>query len=180
MTISSPNFTRLQDGIKSVDDLRVRGPINTALAWLGGSLITQLNAAFNALPTYVTGNFTPVLSFGGASVGITYTAQTGTYTRIGNKAFIEIVILLSSKGVSVGSMSIAGLPFTVSSTCAAPVQINTFTAGVGDTHLQAVFTGAATTMTVHQITAGAGTLAILADTDFTNTSLLRIAGAYTI
>lgn len=46
MTISSPNFTRLQDGIKSVDDLRVRGPINVALAWLGGSLVTQLNTHF--------------------------------------------------------------------------------------------------------------------------------------
>jgi hypothetical protein len=46
MTISSPNFTRLQDGIKAVDDIRVRGPLNVALAWLSGGLVTQLNSHF--------------------------------------------------------------------------------------------------------------------------------------
>ncbi len=49
MTISSPTFQRLQDGIKSVDDLRVRGPVNAALAWLSGDLLTQLNAHFDAI-----------------------------------------------------------------------------------------------------------------------------------
>jgi hypothetical protein len=49
MTISSPTFQRLQDGIKSVDDLRVRGPLNAALAWLSGSLVTQLNTQFGAV-----------------------------------------------------------------------------------------------------------------------------------
>lgn len=49
MTISSPTFQRLQDGIKSVDDLRVRGPINAALGWLSGDLVTQLNARFNSI-----------------------------------------------------------------------------------------------------------------------------------
>jgi hypothetical protein len=49
MTISSPIFARLQDGIKSVDDLRVRGPLNVALAWLSGDLLTQLNAQFDAI-----------------------------------------------------------------------------------------------------------------------------------
>ncbi len=46
MTISSPTFQRLQDGIQRVDDLRVRGPINAALKWLSGELLTQLNTHF--------------------------------------------------------------------------------------------------------------------------------------
>jgi hypothetical protein len=54
MTISAPNFTRLQDGIKSVDDLRVRGPLNVALAYLGGNLVTQLNSHFGAVSTSIS------------------------------------------------------------------------------------------------------------------------------
>jgi hypothetical protein len=54
MTISAPNFTRLQDGIKSVDDLRVRGPLNVALAYLSGSLVTQLNTHFGAVSTSIS------------------------------------------------------------------------------------------------------------------------------
>jgi hypothetical protein len=49
MTISSPSFQRLQDGIKSVDDLRVRGPVNAALGWLSGDLVTQLNDRFASM-----------------------------------------------------------------------------------------------------------------------------------
>jgi hypothetical protein len=54
MTISAPNFTRLQDGVKSVDDLRVRGPLNVALAYLSGSLVTQLNSHFGAVSTSIS------------------------------------------------------------------------------------------------------------------------------
>jgi hypothetical protein len=54
MTISSPTFTRLQDGIKSVDDLRVRGPVNAAIAWLGGDLVTQLNTHFGEVSTSIS------------------------------------------------------------------------------------------------------------------------------
>jgi hypothetical protein len=54
MTISAPNFTRLQDGIKSVDDLRVRGPLNVALAYLSGSLVTQLNSHFGEVSTSIS------------------------------------------------------------------------------------------------------------------------------
>jgi hypothetical protein len=54
MTISAPNFTRLQDGIKSVDDLRVRGPLNVALAYLGGNLVTQLNTHFGAVSNSIS------------------------------------------------------------------------------------------------------------------------------
>lgn len=54
MTISSPTFQRLQDGIQRVDDLRVRGPVNAALAWLSGDLVTQLNTHFGAVSTSIS------------------------------------------------------------------------------------------------------------------------------
>jgi hypothetical protein len=49
MTISSPTFTRLQSGVTSADDLRVKGPINAMMAWLSGDMLTQLNAQFDAI-----------------------------------------------------------------------------------------------------------------------------------
>ena len=66
----------------------------------------------NTLDDYEEGTFTPVLQFGGASVGITYIQQRGTYTKIGNTVTIQFGIYLSSKGSSVGSATVAGLPFT--------------------------------------------------------------------
>jgi hypothetical protein len=66
----------------------------------------------NTLDDYEEGTFTPVLQFGGASVGITYIQQRGTYTKIGNTVTIQFGIYLSSKGSSVGSAIVAGLPFT--------------------------------------------------------------------
>jgi hypothetical protein len=62
MTISAPNFTRLQDGIKSVDDLRVRGPLNVALAYLSGSLVTQLNTHFDAVSNSISAALVTFLS----------------------------------------------------------------------------------------------------------------------
>jgi hypothetical protein len=61
MTISSPNFTRLQDGIKNVDDLRVRGPLNVALAWLSGSLVTQLNSHFGQVSNSISAQIASLL-----------------------------------------------------------------------------------------------------------------------
>jgi len=133
-----------------------------------------------ALQTYTEGTFTPVLTFGGGSTGITYAGRSGTYTRIGRIVHIEVLVQLTSKGSDVGQALVTALPFTVSITTPASIQINTFTAGVGDTHVQATFTGAATTIVMQKITAGAGTAGNLDDTDFTNTSILRIAGTYTI
>ena len=65
------------------------------------------------LDHYEEGDWTPVLSFGGASTGITYTARDGAYTRIGRQVTINFMVELSSKGSSTGQAYITGLPFTV-------------------------------------------------------------------
>ena len=57
-----------------------------------------------------TGTFTPTLSFGGASVGITYSQQFGKYTQIGNIVFCYADLQLTSKGSSTGMALINGLP----------------------------------------------------------------------
>lgn len=77
---------------------------------LGGPYFT--GTPTNQFRDLDTGTFTPVVSFGGASVGITYTTQLGKYTRVGNVVTYTIQINLSSKGSSTGSMQISGLPYT--------------------------------------------------------------------
>lgn len=65
----------------------------------------------NCLDDYEEGTFTPTIAFGGASVGVTYLAQSGRYTKVGNAVHFKVRIQLSSKGTSVGAMTIEGLPF---------------------------------------------------------------------
>jgi hypothetical protein len=72
---------------------------------------TTHKTEFEALATYEEGVWTPVLSFGGSTDGITYQDQKGRYTRIGNIVFWDISILLTNKGTATGSAIISGLPY---------------------------------------------------------------------
>jgi hypothetical protein len=64
------------------------------------------------LADYEEGTFTPNLKFGGGTTGITYTARSGKYIKVGNKVTVLIFFQLSNKGSSTGSATIADLPFT--------------------------------------------------------------------
>ena len=65
------------------------------------------------LDDYEEGTFTPSVTFGGNSVGVTYTAlRNGVYTRIGRLVHCYVAIQLTSKGSSTGNVFIEGLPFT--------------------------------------------------------------------
>lgn len=64
------------------------------------------------LSNYDIGSWTPALKFGGATTGITYATQVGTYTRIGLLVIATATITLSNKGSATGAATITGLPFT--------------------------------------------------------------------
>lgn len=67
------------------------------------------------LTWYEEGTWTPVVSFGGGSTGVTYAVQEGHYTRIGRFVTGRFIVVLSSKGSSTGDALVAGLPFIVGS-----------------------------------------------------------------
>ena len=67
--------------------------------------------ASNLLDDYEEGTFTPVLSFGGGTTGLTYEQQFGGYTKIGNVVHLKMRIKLSSKGSSTGDAVVNGFPF---------------------------------------------------------------------
>jgi hypothetical protein len=70
----------------------------------------------NTLDDYEEGTWTIGVSFGGASAGVTTSANTGTYTKIGRQVTVNGLIQLTSKGSSTGDAKITGLPFTIANT----------------------------------------------------------------
>jgi len=70
----------------------------------------------NTLDDYEEGTWTPNLTGDGGGSGQTYTAQTGTYTKIGRVVTVNFYINLSAKGTITGSVIISNLPFTVLNT----------------------------------------------------------------
>jgi hypothetical protein len=155
--------------------------VNTAAATsLKGVLIgNQPNNNTLVLDWYEEGTITPTLTFGGAAVGVTYTVQTGSWTRIGNRVMFQFSLTLSSKGVSVGNLLIPNvLPYTASTDTAVAVRITNMTVGVGDTMIAAIATGTTKNVRIDETTAGF--VSILTDVDFSNTSGLLIAGQYLV
>lgn len=81
-----------------------------------------------------TGTWTPTLTFGGGSTGITYSFRIGRYIRIGKQVNALFHFLLTSEGTSNGNMLVEGLPFTALSSTQLyfPVTIG-FASGLGAT-----------------------------------------------
>lgn len=93
-------------------------------ATVGGVKFANTEAAdTTTLDWYREGTFTPTLSFGGGSTGITYVVRTGVYTRIGNRALGNLEIVLLTKGSSTGNAVISGLPYSNESGVYSPVVV---------------------------------------------------------
>ena len=136
--------------------------------------------AASMLTDYATNTFTPIIAFGGASVGITYTTQAGCYTRIGNVVTVSGYIVLSNKGTSVGAATIGALPFTVNNQfgaySAAAVELRVVSFSIHYSAFAAINT---TTIVLGEETA-AGVWTVLADTDFANTSRVIFSCTYRV
>ena len=118
-------------------------------------------------------SWTPALTFGGASVGVTYGTQVGQYMAIGWLAIGLFNIVLTSKGSSTGTATLS-LPVTAGGgNRTGSLIISNYTSlAAGDTGgLFGGIAAAGTTASLYK-TGGAGTVTALADTDFTNTSAL--------
>jgi hypothetical protein len=94
--------------------------VTQTLSLLGGQIAfpaTQ-NASSdpNTLDDYEEGTWTPGVSFGGGTTGITYSVQACTYCKIGSVVWIQGYMLLTNKGSATGNAAVTGLPFTASGT----------------------------------------------------------------
>jgi len=124
---------------------------------------------------YEEGNWTPVLTFGGASVGMGG-GYSGKYTRVGRLLHFVCNVQLTAKGSSTGVAAISGLPFASNITSAHSLYSQDLTY-VGMLSFQTDAT--ASSINLRQI-AITGAASNLSDVNFANTTLLVITGSYPI
>ena len=134
----------------------------------------------NTLDDYEEGTWTPAFAFGGGTTGMTYSVQSGKYTKVGNSVTCTGRIVFTNKGSSTGGATITGLPFTTGSGDAS------FSAGSllpdGITYTGAMFALAtinSTTILFYNVTE-AGTPTQLTNTNFSNSSQNIITITYLI
>jgi hypothetical protein len=159
---------------------------DNGVSHFNNSIFSVDSNGFVSLTTsfYMNGVFTPVLSFGGASVGITYFAQAAEFTRVGNICYFAIFIHLTSKGSSTGLASVAGLPFV----CASSIGSNNVEMNINAASLPSdvfytlglVPTGGTNVLPVITQTPASTASTQLADTNFTNTTSFTLEGFYFI
>jgi len=129
---------------------------------------------------YEEGTWTPTLTFGGASTGITYTGNYGFYTKIGGQVFITGYIELSSKGSATGYADIKSLPFTVQNTNGNTGAASLFFFNISFTN---VFQGrpplSTTQIALTQITL-LGAVSDITDTNFSNNSAIIFSANYRV
>lgn len=130
-----------------------------------------------ALSNYLQSTFTPAIAFGGGTTGITYSTQSGTYTRIGRMVFITLIITLTNKGSSTGSATITGMPVAAGiNSQIIPCQADSLTY-TGDTFPFCAINASSTALSI--FASGSNTtFATMADTNFANTTTIRVSGAY--
>jgi hypothetical protein len=140
---------------------------------------TQVPSAdANTLDDYKEDAWVPVIAFGGSSTGVTYSAQTGRYVKIGRQVWFSGRIELTNNGSGTGAATISGLPHPVSGVFRDGfVTVGFWTncsAIVGN--LTGYVANGATTITL-QMSGATGSVAPT-DTNITNTAVLGFSGFY--
>lgn len=135
------------------------------------------NSDNSGAAVFLSGSWTPALAFGGASAGLTYSSQVGSYTVMEDRVLFDADLVLSGKGSSTGNAQITGAPFT-QATGAGTAPANGATVLSGMTGLTGAgqFNMSSGTLTLIQ-SAAAGQAAIT-DANFTDTSRVRLSGVY--
>lgn len=125
----------------------------------------------NTLDDYEEGDWTPGVSFGGGTTGITGTFN-GRYVKIGKWVLGSFEIIFTAKGSSTGAAALTGLPFA----SAAPNDSRggsmvSYYADMASLNGLVPFVEASATIAYLRIP-GAATMASATDANFTNTSTL--------
>jgi hypothetical protein len=182
MTVPDANFTAARtDAAQSFtgDQTLGTGNLIQGTAAKGFNFTANTPAAgmtSQLLNWYEEGTWTPVLKFGGATTGITYTTQTGTYTRIGRMVCARATIVLSSNGSASGGALVEGLPFNAAVTTTASI----YQDGISYTgSLNVAVEGTVNRFTIQQVSE-AGANSNLDRTSFSNTASFSLAVCYQV
>lgn len=125
-------------------------------------------------------SWTPTITFGGGSTGITYSTQSGKACKVGRIVMFSFTVTLSAKGSSTGTAQVNGLPYTInagwSGNNAGPVVASNLGIG-GSGYCVFGYVLGGTGLTLNLITNNAP-FAVFSDVSFGNTTLLAGAGVY--
>ena len=115
----------------------------------------------NTLDDYEEGTWTPVISADTAPSSVTYSTQSGFYTKIGNVVYVRFRVTFGFSGGS-GALRITGLPFTAASGTnpKASVQQDNITY-TGYTYLECGASGGVTYIGLGKNRSGAGSTGVL-------------------
>ena len=135
-------------------------------------------AAANALDDYEEGTWTMGVSFNNASVGVTTSNNTGSYTKIGRKVTANGLMTLTSKGSSTGDARITGLPFAIGSGGSNYSSASLYFGGLTFTNqFQGYGPPATTTIDLREITS-LGIEGAITDADFANNTTVIVSFTY--
>ena len=134
----------------------------------------------NILDDYEEGTWTMGVSFGGGTTGITYSSNTGYYTKIGNIVTISGYLVLTSKGTSTGDAFLTGLPFTVVNNNAGYTAVNLWINAINfGGQVQGYASKNTSTISFNQVTE-AGVISSLTNTNFADNSQIMVNCTYRI
>ena len=154
---------------------------NATDATLTGVVVNDIDLAnivqTDLAGTVMAGTWTPVMSFGLASVGITYGTQTGSYRISGKTMEYHIEVILTSKGTSTGDAAIS-LPTALHGPDVVQAERGVSGAVVYSNMASIVSPNARPiSSTVLRITTqGTTATASLTNSNFTNTSRIALSG----
>ena len=129
----------------------------------------------NTLDDYEEGSFTPGMTFNGSATGVTYSAQSGVYVKVGQLVFFDFTLTLTNNGSGTGAAKFTGLPFT-NVGFPSPCDVHLVTGGSSASGIYAMVDASATTATVY--IPGATGASGATDTNCTNTFDVRVSGVY--
>ena len=88
---------------------------NTPLQLTGGQIVfpgTQIASGdANTLDDYEEGGWTPILGAASSNPTVSYSANIGTYTKIGRMVMIQCYVETTARSGGSGTVRITGLPF---------------------------------------------------------------------
>jgi len=138
-----------------------------------------LSSDVNTLDAYTEGTWAPVLTFDSQTVAPTYSTQQGSYTRIGNRVFFDIALVLTSKGTAQpGGLGSISLP--INSTRNTSCSINYSNLSQVVTSVHALVEGNNTRVRVDYAPVGSLTTGQMPFSIYSNSTILYLSGTYTV
>jgi len=166
--------------VEQLGAVTMEGILNLNAGRISFPATQNASSSANVLDDYEEGACTLGLTFGGAAVGMTTSATSGYYTKIGNMVHVSGYLSLTAKGSSTGAASITGLPFTVYNSTAAYTGAQVSTSAVSYANQLSAYAEINTTTITLAENTEAGTRTTLNEGNFSDSSWVIVGVSYRV